>query len=176
MGPRDKPEGDNRVYGLTSAHPGVREEELLAVLLIAGDRRLPLVGEHPVDEGLAEVGLHAGTLFRADLNDAVLVEQALVALDGDLEVALVAEGDPGGAVGQRVGAHADGGVEGGAHARAGLAVPGAAVGGGIDAGRLPQLELGLVGAGVVGAGGEARPGLPDHGAPGAECAAAGVAG
>src|SRR3546814_3730236 len=49
MGPRDKPEGDNRVYGLTSAHPGVREEELLAVLLIAGDRRLPLVGEHPVD-------------------------------------------------------------------------------------------------------------------------------
>src|SRR3546814_12239162 len=115
MGPRDKPEGDNRVYGLTSAHPGVGEEELLAVLLIAGDRRLPLVGEHPVDEGLAEVGLHAGPLFRADLNDAVLVDKELFALDGDLDVALVAEGDPVCGVGQRLGPTAHGGVWGGAY-------------------------------------------------------------
>src|SRR3546814_9089335 len=82
-----------------------------------GDGLLALVGEHPVDELLAEIGLHAGALLRADQDDAVLVEHALVALDGHFEVAFVAEGDPGGAVGERVGAHADGGVQRCAHAR-----------------------------------------------------------
>src|SRR5262245_32032751 len=70
---------------------GVREEQLLAVDLIVGDRLLTLRRDQPVDEGLAEVLLHMRVLGRVDQDYAVLVEQPPVALDHDLELAAVLE-------------------------------------------------------------------------------------
>ena len=72
-------------------------------------------------------------LGRVDQDDAILVEQPLVALDHDLVVALVLEADPGGAVGQRIGAHAHRGIQRGPMPEPS---PGAshAVGCGVDSG------------------------------------------
>ena len=67
--------------------------------------------------------LHVRMLRRIHEDHAVLVEQPLVALDEDLEVAAVLERQPRAAVGEHVGVHRRGGVERRAHARAGLAVP-----------------------------------------------------
>ncbi len=92
-----------------------------------------------------------GVLLGVDQDDAVLVEQNGVALDDNLEVAAVLEAEPGAAVGQGVGIHAGGRVEGRAHAGAGLAVPGTGSHLDVDGGRLPDRQLGLVGAAVVAA-------------------------
>src|SRR5690606_14081647 len=83
---------------------GVREEELLPLDLVICNGLLPLLGEDPVDELLAVLLLHVRVLLRVDENDAVLVEQSLVALDCDLQLLLVLERDPGAAVGQHIGA------------------------------------------------------------------------
>ncbi len=95
-------------------------------------------------------------LFRIDQDHAVLVEQLGIAFDNDLQVAFVLEADPGRTVGQRVGAHAGGGVERGAHARTGGAVPVAAGGLDVDAGALPKLQLSLVRTRIIAARGERR--------------------
>src|SRR5262245_25235895 len=109
----------------SSGRCGIGEELLLAVDLEGLDRPLPICRQHPVDERLALGLLHLGMLGRTDEDDAVLVEKLIVALDRDLVVAAVLEARPCGAVGEDVGAHADGGVDGGAHAGAGLPVPAA---------------------------------------------------
>ena len=49
--------------------------------------RWPSGRDQPVDEFLAQLLLHVRVLGRIDQHDAVLVEQALVALDHDVEVA-----------------------------------------------------------------------------------------
>ena len=82
---------------------GVREEQLLAVDLVVGDRLLAFRRNQPVDEGLAELLLHVRMLGRVHQHDAVLVEQPLVAFDHDGEIALVLEREPGAAVGQHIG-------------------------------------------------------------------------
>src|SRR5713226_7440427 len=66
---------------LRARHVGVGEEELLPVDLIVGDRLLAGGRDQPVDEGLAELLLHVRVLCRVHQDDAVLVEQPLVALD-----------------------------------------------------------------------------------------------
>src|SRR5262245_62672930 len=88
-------------------------------------------------------------LGRIDENDAVLIEELLVALDRDLVVAAVLEARPCGPVGEDVGAHADGGIDGGAHAGAGLAIPAPGSRLRVDAGVLPEPQLALVRAAVV---------------------------
>src|SRR5262245_9557267 len=109
------------------AHPsagrrGIGEELLLAIDLEGLDGALPLGRQHPVDERLA-LGLpHLGMLGWIDEDDAVLVEELVVALDRDLVVAAVLEARPCGPVGEDIGPHADGGIDGGAHAGAGLAI------------------------------------------------------
>src|SRR5204862_5575571 len=81
----------------------VRKEQLLAADLVRGDRLLPCRREHPVGERLRELHLDVRVLRRIDDDDAVLVEEALVALDQDREIAAILEAQPGAAVGQRVG-------------------------------------------------------------------------
>ena len=71
--------------------------------LVVGDRLLPLRRHQPVDERLAELLLHVRMLGRIHQDDAVLVEQPVVALDHDVEVAAVLERQPGAAVGQHIG-------------------------------------------------------------------------
>src|SRR5690606_29411426 len=66
---------------------GVREEELLAVDLVFTDRRLALGRDQPIDEGLAGLRLDARVLFGVHQHDPILVEQPLVALDHDIEIA-----------------------------------------------------------------------------------------
>ena len=100
--------------------------------------------------------LHVRVLGRVHQHHAVLVEQALVALDRDLEIAAVLEREPGAAVGQHIGVRGRRRVERGAHALADLAVPRALVLGDVDAGSLPEVELGGVGAGLVAARDEGR--------------------
>src|SRR3954469_21762521 len=120
---------------------GVREEELLAVDLVVGDRLLALGGDQPVDESLAHLLLDVRMLRRIDEHHAVLVVEALVALDHDREVATVLEGKPGAAVGEDVGAHPAGGIQRRTHALTGIAVPGALLFCDVDARKLPDLEL-----------------------------------
>ena len=139
-----------------AGHVGVRKEQLLAIDLVVRDGRLPLVSGQPVDESLPCFGLHRRVPVRVHQDHAILVEQFRIALDDDRVVALVAEGNPGRPIGQDVGAHADTGVERGAHARSGFAVPSAGGGGEVDPGVLPEAQLGLVGAAVVAARGEGR--------------------
>src|SRR3546814_14990535 len=90
-----------------------------AVDLEAGDRRLALGGQQPVDEGLAVGGLDVRVPLRIDQDPAVLVEQRRIARDDDGVVALVGARGPGLTVGQRVGAPAARRVQRGAHARSG---------------------------------------------------------
>src|SRR3546814_20017271 len=94
-----------------------------AVDLEAGDRRLALGGQQPVDEGLAVGGLDVRVPLRIDQDHAVLVEQRRIARDDDGVVALVGERGPGRTVGQRVGAHADPRLQLGAPAGTGLPLP-----------------------------------------------------
>src|SRR5215472_8856118 len=70
---------------------GVGEEQFLPVDLVVRDRLLTLGRDEPVDEGLAERLLHVRMLFGIDQHDAVLVEQALVAGDAQVEIAAVLE-------------------------------------------------------------------------------------
>src|SRR5690606_22373540 len=125
------------------------------------DRVLAFLAKDPVDERLAFLDLDVAVLLWIDEYDAVLVEQVLVALVHDLEIAAVLEADPRAAIRQRIGAHADGGVERGAHARAGLAVPLSACRLYVDARVLPLRLLLHVGAEVIAAGGARRLGGGD---------------
>src|SRR5262249_43077238 len=59
----------------------VRKKQLLAVDLVAGDGLLALRRPQRVDELLSEVFLHIRILVRVHQNDAVLIEQAFVALN-----------------------------------------------------------------------------------------------
>src|SRR6185312_16950424 len=72
----------------------VGEEELLAVDLEARNRGLPLWPGDPVDERLPKLLLDMRVLGRVHQDDPILVEQALIALDHDGEVAPVLEGEP----------------------------------------------------------------------------------
>src|SRR5262245_44216389 len=58
---------------------GIVEEQFLPVDLVIRDRLLAFGRDEPVDEGLAERLLDVRMLFGIDQNDAVLVEQELVA-------------------------------------------------------------------------------------------------
>src|SRR5262245_20884814 len=96
-------------------HGGVGEEQLLAVDLVVGDRLLPFGRHQPVDEGLAQLRLYMRMLGGIDQNDAVLVEQAVVAFHHDGEVAAVPERQPSAAVREHIGVGCGGGVERRAH-------------------------------------------------------------
>src|SRR5207248_3180410 len=76
----------------------VGKEQLLAVDLVTGDRSLAFRRDQPIDELLTQIGLHARMLGRVDQHHPVLIEQALVALDGDHEVGFVLERNPRAAV------------------------------------------------------------------------------
>ena len=104
----------------------IREEELLSTQAVGPDGLLPRIRENPIDEGLSRLRLHFGMLGRIDQDNAVLVEQAVIAFDEDLEVSLILKADPCPAIGHDISAHSDAGVERGAHARPRLAIPGPA--------------------------------------------------
>src|SRR5712671_6841694 len=89
----------------------VGKEQLLAIDLIAGDRRLAFRRDEPIDERLPEFPLHGRIFFGIHQHDAILIEQPFVALDEDFEIAAVLEGNPGAAVRQHVTTHRRRGIE-----------------------------------------------------------------
>src|SRR5262245_24097995 len=93
-------------------------------------------------------------LRRVDEHDSVLVEELLVALDEDREIAAVLEGEPGAAVGEDVGVQRRGGIERRAHPGARFLVPRPFLGVDVHAGRFPIAQLRRVRAALVGAGHE----------------------
>src|SRR5215470_168514 len=101
----------------------VRKEQLLTADFVIGDRLLPVAGSDPADERLTEILLHMRVLGRIHQHDPVLVEESLVALDEDRQVAAVLERQPSAAIGDRVRVHSRRRIERRAHARAGLSVP-----------------------------------------------------
>ena len=72
----------------------VGEEQLQAVHLVGRDGVLAVLRQNPIDEGLTFGLLDLGAFLRIDQDDAVLVEQLLVAFDVDFVIALVLEADP----------------------------------------------------------------------------------
>jgi hypothetical protein len=84
-------------------HIGVREEQLLAADLVAGNRLLSFRRNQPVDEGLAQFLLHVRMFGRVHEDHAILVEHALVAGDQVVEFAAVLECQPVAAVCQHIG-------------------------------------------------------------------------
>src|SRR5262249_54153617 len=123
-------------------HIGIGEEQLLPVDLVIRNRLLALGRDEPVDEGLSERVLYVRMLFGIDQHDAVLVEQALVAGDEDVEIAAVLEREPGATVGEHIGVGSGRSIERRAHALADLLVPGAFLLADVDAGGLPEVEFG----------------------------------
>src|ERR671937_402611 len=101
----------------------VGKEELLAVDLVGRDGLLACGRDEPVDKCLAPLLLHVGMLHGIDQHHAALVEEALVALDNDGEIAPILEREPRATVGEDVGVHPGGGVERGPHALARVPVP-----------------------------------------------------
>src|SRR4029079_16873776 len=69
----------------------IREEQLLAVDLVVGDRLLACRRYHPVGELLRQRTLHVRVFGRVHHHHTVLVEQPLVALDEDREITAVLE-------------------------------------------------------------------------------------
>src|SRR3954467_5471207 len=137
----------------------VGKEELLAVDLVVGNGALSFRRKDPVDECLPPFLLHVRVPFRIDEDDAVLVEQAPVALNGNRQVCPILKRKPGAAVGEDVRVHRGGGIECRPHALARVAIPRALILRDIDAGRLPELELGEVRAAAVAARDKGRLGL-----------------
>src|SRR5215469_9996916 len=132
----------------------IREEELLAADLVVGDRLLTLARGQPFDEAHAERLFYMRMLRRVDQHDAILIEEPLVALDEDLQILPVLEGEPGAAIGEEIGVHRRRRVERRSHAGAGLAIPAARDSLHIDAGLGPEALFRLVGAAIVAARGE----------------------
>src|SRR2546429_2501184 len=97
-------------FGSKLLSAGVREEELHAVDFVVGDRLLALGGNQPVDESLAHLLLDVRMPGGIDQHHAVLVVEALVALERDDEPAAVLEGQPRAAVREDVRIHAGGGI------------------------------------------------------------------
>ena len=89
-------EEPHRLYS-TSLLVGVGKEKLLAIDLVTGDRRLAFPGNQPIDESLAGFLLHMRKFVGVHQHDAVLIEQPLVALDDNGEIAAILEGYPGAA-------------------------------------------------------------------------------
>src|SRR5690242_13513134 len=89
----------DRIVSAPLRRIGVREKQLLAVDLVAPDRHLPLGRNDPIDESLPRLALHMRVALGVHQHDAVLVEQAPVALDRDLEVPPVLEREPRAAIG-----------------------------------------------------------------------------
>ncbi len=118
-------------------HGGVREEKLFAADPVRADRFLPFAGNDPVDEGLPQVSFYAGMPCGIHEDDAVLIEQAFIALDQHGELATVLEREPGRAVGEDVRIQAGCGIERPTHPSPGLAVPAALFFRRLDTGRLP---------------------------------------
>src|SRR3954465_8142666 len=141
---------------IPEASLGVRKEQLLAVDLIVRDGCLPGRRGDPAYERLAELRLDARMLGRIHQHDSILVEQALVALDGDGEIAAIPKGEPGATIRQDIGVHAGGGVQRRPHPLAGIAVPGTFRARDVDAPHLPELELREIAAAMVTSGHERR--------------------
>ena len=76
---------------LVSLLSGIGKEQLLAVDPVAGDRRLALRRDQPVDEGLSQFLPYRRMLLRVYQKDAILVEQPLVAFNDNVEIAAVPE-------------------------------------------------------------------------------------
>src|SRR5215204_2974629 len=124
----------------------VGEEELLAVDLEACNRGLPLRARDPVDERLSEVVLHIRVLGRVHQDDPILVQQALIALDYDGQVAPVLEGEPRASIGEQVGVAGRSHVQGCSHSLADLAIPRASHLTQVDVGHLPKSHFSQVSA------------------------------
>src|SRR5262245_31365205 len=90
-------------------------------------------------------------LFGIDEHHTVLVEEALVALDQNRELAPVLEREPRAAIGEKIRIERRSGVERRAHALPGIAIPRPLRLVDLDARFLPQRELGHVGAALVAA-------------------------
>src|SRR5262249_17858748 len=97
-----------------------------------------------------------GCFSGIDQHDTVLVEQALVAGDENVEIAAVLEREPGAAVGEHIGVGGGGGVERRAHALADLLVPRPLLLADVDTCGLPEVEFGDMSARAVAARDEGR--------------------
>src|SRR5688572_17064029 len=73
----------------------VREEKLLAADLVLGNSPLAFPRNQPVDESLAHFLLDVRMSRRVDQDHPVLVEQTLVALHRNHQLAAILEGQPG---------------------------------------------------------------------------------
>src|SRR6266496_2748905 len=120
---------------------GVRIEQLRAADLVIGNGSLAFRRDEPVDEGLAKLLFYVRMLFGIYQHHAVLIEQALVAGDEDVEIAAVLERQPRAAVGQHIGIGGGRGIERRAHPLADFLVPGAFLLADVDAGSFPEIEL-----------------------------------
>jgi hypothetical protein len=132
-----------------SNFPGVRGEQLVAVLLEAADQRLALGADQEVGERPRAVGVDARGLH---LDDVVRVRERRIAPDRHREPD-VPHREERARVGERIAALLAGHRQRRAHPLAGLDVPLPAE---LHPGLLPQLLLLLVGARVVAAGDEHR--------------------
>ena len=93
-------------------------------------------------------------LFRVHEDYTILVKQARIALDQDLQIAPVSERQPSRPVGQSIRVHAAGHVQRCPHPRSGLAIPSPRRLRRVNAGRLPIAHLGFVSAAVITARGK----------------------
>ena len=101
----------------------VREEQLISAHCIRRNGLLATIRNEPVHELLTRLGFNRRTLLVVDQNYAVLVEQALVAFDMNLEVSLIAKVGPGCTVCHCISAHANSGIQCRAHTGSRLAIP-----------------------------------------------------
>src|SRR5215212_9038141 len=135
---------------------GIRIKQPLAVDLVAGDDVLAFRGNQPVDELLSQLLLHRRMLLWIDQHDAVLIEQPLVALDRDGELAAILERQPGAPVSQYIGVRRRRRVERGTHALPDRLVPVVLSLLDVDASHLPEGELGDMRAAAIAPGDERR--------------------
>lgn len=85
-----------------SAHLRVGKEQLLAGYLILGDGGLTMPAQQPADQRPAARGINVRVAVRVDQDHAVLVKELVIASDEYGEIRFVAEGYPGGSVGEGV--------------------------------------------------------------------------
>jgi hypothetical protein len=76
----------------------IRKKQLLAANLVARNARLPGWRNHPVHKALRVLRFDMRMLSGVDHHHAVLVEQALIALHQDRQIASVFEVEPSAAI------------------------------------------------------------------------------
>src|SRR4029078_6750889 len=101
---------------------------------------------------LAKLFFYMQMLLRVDQHDAVLIEQALIALHCDNKIAFIFEREPGSAVRQNIGIGRRSGIKRCAHALPYVFVPRTFLSRDVKTGKVPEIELCDVRAGAITSG------------------------